>query len=145
MCFLLLKLGCTLIWHVIIQSLVTLKRVNLTTSGPVINNVAVVYPWVSEQVFVFRMPFLASISCRLGKRSWNLETSSVVEEFLPLYQIVISVFILNYDVIVSWMVYVRWEVRYLVKTKMMGDMSKDMRPEKFLRWNDYCSNIPMDN
>ena len=46
---------------------------------------AVVHRWVSEQVFGDQMPSLASTSCRLGKRSWNLETSSVVVEFPTLY------------------------------------------------------------
>ena len=42
-------------------------------------------PWVLEQVFGGRMPFHTN-QLGLGKRHWNLETSSAVVEFPPPYR-----------------------------------------------------------
>ena len=48
-----------------------------------VHHQANVNPWVLEKVFADRMTFLASNSCRLRKRRWIFEVSSMVVEFPP--------------------------------------------------------------
>ena len=63
-------------------------------TGPLVEPVTIVFWWVLEQVFGDWLPFLASTSCRIGKkRHWNSETSLAVVEFpLPYRE---SIFISN--------------------------------------------------
>ena len=53
-------------------------RVNFTTSGTSQHQAVNSWYWSEFLMTGWRMPFLESTSCRLEKRRWNLETSSVV-------------------------------------------------------------------
>ena len=60
-------------------------RFNSFTSGKIaFMKMPVFHPWVLEQVFSDGMPFHTN-QFGLGKRHWNLETSSAVVEFQPPY------------------------------------------------------------